>query len=231
MPLFLKRKVSEKAAELAADKAPEAVRSVGRPAASQDEVARRVLETAADQYMKLGFSSVTTDETARAAGISKKTLYQLFPSKDELLRSVVKENCDRHNSAVHAICHDHTCSIGKRLKRMMNYLSGVFGEMSPAIVHDMRRSAPEVWQSVEQNRQKCIHDDFGALLKEGRDRGDFRKDIDPKVFMLIYAETLRNVVNPQAFAQLGVPPARVFETVYKVLFEGVLTEKARKEYT
>jgi AcrR family transcriptional regulator len=203
----------------------------GRPAAPAEDVIRRVLDTASEQYIRLGFSAVTTDETARAAGISKKTLYQHFPSKDALLRSVVRATCEKHNAAVRAICRDESCSIGKRLKRMMTYLSGLFGELSPALVHDMRRSAPEAWDEVETNRKRCIHEDFGALLKEGRERGDFRKDVDPKVFMMIYAETIRNVVNPQAFAQLGVPPARVFETVYKVLFEGMLTEKARKEYT
>jgi AcrR family transcriptional regulator len=228
MPLFPKRKPSAKQSEKVAEAV---VRPVGRPAAPQDEVVRRVLETACEQYMRLGFSSVTTDETAKAAGISKKTLYQLFPSKDELLRSVVRENSEKHSSAVRAICSDQGCAIGVRLKRMMNYLSGLFAEMSPAIVHDLRRSAPEIWTEVEQNRQRCIQEDFGALLKEGRDRGDFRKDIDPKVFMMIYAETVRNVVNPQAFAQLGIPPARIHETVYKVLFEGILTDKARKEYT
>jgi AcrR family transcriptional regulator len=205
-------------------------RAVGRPAAPADEVARRVLETACEQYLRLGFSAVTTDETARAAGISKKTLYQHFPSKDELLRSVVRQNSEKHNAAIRSICRDRDCSIGKRLRRMMNYLSGLFGELSPALVHDMRRSAPHVWTEVEKGRQRCIQEDFGALLKEGRERGDFRKDVDPRIFMMIYAETIRNVINPQAFAELGVPPARVFETVYKVLFEGILTDKARKEY-
>jgi AcrR family transcriptional regulator len=181
--------------------------------------------------MRLGFSAVTTDETARAAGISKKTLYQHFSSKDELLRSVVRENSQRHNDAIRAICRDETCSIGKRLRGMMNYLSKLFGEISPAMVHDLRRSAPRVWDDVEKGRQRCIQEDFGALLKEGRERGDFRKDVDPKIFMMIYSETIRNVINPQAFEKLGVPPARVFETVYKVLFEGILTDKARKEYT
>ena len=205
--------------------------SVGRPPAPPDEISRRVLDTACQQYMRLGFNAVTTDETARAAGISKKTLYQHFASKDELLRNVVRENMDKHNSAIRSICRDADCSIGKRLKRMMNYLSALFGELSPAMVHDMQRSAPHVWADIEKNRQRSIQEDFGALLKEGRERGDFRKDVDPQIFMMIYAETIRNVINPQAFAQLGVPPAKVFETVYKVLFEGMLTDKARKEYT
>jgi AcrR family transcriptional regulator len=203
----------------------------GRPATPPEEISRRVLDTACEQYMRLGFSAVTTDETARAAGVSKKTLYQHFPSKDDLLRNVVRETTQKHNTAIRSICHDETCSIGKRLKRMMNYLSGLFGEMSPAVVHDIQRSAPHVWAEVEKSRQKSIQEDFGALLKEGRERGDFRKDVDPRIFMMIYSETIRNVINPQAFAQLGVPPQRVFETVYKVLFEGMLTDKARKEYT
>ncbi|MCD6024084.1 MAG: Transcriptional regulator [Fibrobacteria bacterium] len=217
--------------EISSSRAKKTGGAPGRPPAPMDEVSRRVIDTASEQYMRLGFSAVTTDETARAAGISKKTLYQLFPSKDELLRNVVRENCEKHTTAIRGICRDAHCSIGKRLKRMMNYLSKVFGELSPALVHDLRRSAPGAWNDVEKNRQRCIQEDFGALLKEGRERGDFRKDVDPRIFMLIYAETVRNVINPQVFAQLDVPPARVFETVYKVLFEGMLTEKARKEYT
>jgi hypothetical protein len=45
----------------------------------------------------------------------------------------------------------------------------------------------------------------------------------------IYAETVRHVLNPETFARLGLPPARVYDTVSKVLFEGILTDKARKE--
>jgi AcrR family transcriptional regulator len=208
-----------------------APRTVGRPPAPAEEVAQRVLNIATEQYLRLGFSTVTTDETARAAGVSKKTLYQHFPSKEDLVREVVRRNCETRNADIRSICRDSGCSVIQRLRRMMNYLTKIFSELSPALVHDMRRSNPEVWQEVEKSRQQCVHQDFGSLLKEGRARGDFRKDIDPDVFMLIYAETARNVLNPEVFARLNLPPARVYETVSKVLFEGILTEKARKEPT
>ncbi len=204
---------------------------VGRPAAPPEEVARRILETARDQYLQRGFSAVTTDETARAAGVSKKTLYQHFPSKDELLTAVVHHVSRQHTSNVSAICHDQSLSIPKRLRRLTDYLSKLFGELCPALIDDLQRNMPQLWDSVEKGRQKCIQEDFGALLQEGRSRGDFRADVDPAVFMTIYAETVRNVLNPQSFARLGKPPARVLETVYKVLFEGMLTDKARKEYS
>lgn len=190
-----------------------------------------MLNTASEQYMRLGFSSVTTDETARAAGISKKTLYQHFSSKDELLASVVRENCERHVTAVRSICLDKNASVGVRLKRMLGYISKLFGEMSPAIIHDLQRSAPALWEEVERHRQHCVRESVGALLREGRARGDFRTDVDPEIFTIIYAETLRNVVSPPVFERTGIPPARIYENVYKVLFEGIMTEKARKEST
>ncbi len=220
-----------KAKRPAAPKAGETPRgqAVGRPPAPAGEVALRVLDTATEQYLRLGFSSVTTDETARAAGVSKKTLYQHFSSKEELLRAVVRRNSELRNADIRAICRDNTCSVARRLRRMVEYLSKLFSQLSPALVHDMRRSNPEVWCEVEEGRQRCVHEDFGALLREGRAQGDFRKDIDPDVFMLIYLETVRNVLNPETFARLDIPPARVYETVSKVLFEGILTEKARKE--
>jgi AcrR family transcriptional regulator len=115
---------------------------VGRPPVPHDEVAVRGLDTATNQYLRLGFSAVTTDETARAAGISTKTLDQLFPSKDDLLRAVVRRNSDLRNADVRAICREPGCSVIQRLRRMMGYLTKVFGELSPALVHDMRRSNP-----------------------------------------------------------------------------------------
>ena len=236
MPFALRRKPTarpvrrdEEKPRAQMDSARDTARGAGRPPADAGAVVERVLETAAEQYMRLGFSAVTTDETARAAGISKKTLYQHFPSKEDLLREVVRRHCDRHTETLQGICRDRKCSVIARLRRMMEYLTRVFSELSPALVHDMQRSNPDVWNTVERNRQRCVREDFGALLKEGRERGEFRKDVDPEVFLLIYSETVRNVLNPEAFARLGLPPARVYDAVTKVLFEGMLTDKARKE--
>ena len=112
----------------------------------------------------------------------------------------------------------------------MDYVAGIYAELSVSLVHDMQRSAPEVWQEVETGRQKLIEEDFSALLKEGRSKGDFRKDVDTKIFLLIYAEVVRHVLNPATFSRLQISPSRVLEVTCKVLFEGLLTEKARKEY-
>jgi len=198
--------------------------------ARASEVKGRILDVARDQFMRLGFNSVTMDEIAAESGVSKKTLYQYFPSKDALVSEVARANMEKCNAELRAILRDSESSPTMRLRRMMDYVAGIYGELSVSLVHDMRRCAPAIWQEVEAGRQRLIEEDFSALLKEGRAKGDFRKDIDTPVFLLIYAEVVRHVLNPATFGRLKIAPTRIFEATCKVLFEGLLTEKAREEY-
>lgn len=205
-------------------------RAETRSADRGEEIRGRILDLAREQYMRLGFSNVTMDDIAAAAGVSKKTLYLHFPSKDVLVHTVAQGNVEKCNSELRAILGDESQAPAVRLRRMMDHVASIYAEFSVPLVHDMQRCAPQIWQKVETGRQKLIEEDFSALLKEGRARGDFRKDIDAKVFLLVYAEVVRHVLNPATFSRLQISPTRVFEVTCKILFEGLLTEKARKEY-
>jgi AcrR family transcriptional regulator len=204
--------------------------SASGPLAREAEARRRILEMAREQYMRLGFSAVTMDETAAAAGVSKKTLYRHFPAKDALLQEVTRSHMEECRARLQAIYKEAKASPVQRLRNMLSYLAGLYREISVSLVHDLRRCAPEMWKEVEEIRRHHIENDFSALVREGRARGHFRRDVDPRVFLLIYSEVAQHVLNPDSFARLPVSPSRLFETVCTVLFEGLLTDKARKEY-
>ena len=58
-----------------------------------------VLDAAADLFMAQGYGAVSMDSIARAAGVSKATLYAYFSSKDQLFATIIGEAC-RQNIAV-----------------------------------------------------------------------------------------------------------------------------------
>jgi hypothetical protein len=137
------------------------------------------------------------------------------------------QECD---DQLKAICRRQDVSPLERLKLTMTYITGLFSQMSEPLVHDLRRNAPEIWKRVEENRQKSINSDFGALIKEGRQKGQFRKDVDERLFILIYSHVVRDILNPETLSGLPFKPSQVYDTICKVLFEGLLTDKARAEY-
>jgi AcrR family transcriptional regulator len=195
-----------------------------------EDVKKRILDEARSLFFRYGFSKVTMDEAAEALGMSKKTLYRYFPSKEDLLREVTSTHVEECNAEIKAICRREEISPLDRLKLTMTYITGIFSQMSEPLVHDMRRNAPEIWKRVEESRQKNIATDFGSLIKEGRQKGQFRKDVDERLFILIYSHVVRDILNPEVLSGLPFKPSQVYDTICKVLFEGLLTDKARAEY-
>ena len=55
----------------------------------------RIQEKARDMFMRLGIRSVSMDDIAAALGMSKKTIYQSFADKDELVDSVIGDFIDQ----------------------------------------------------------------------------------------------------------------------------------------
>ncbi len=197
---------------------------------SEQDTRKRIIEEAQDLFFRYGFAKVTMDETAEKLGMSKKTLYKHFPSKDDLLEAVTEDHIQCCDAEMHAICRAKGGGPLVKFRRLMDYVASLYGRMSESLVHDLRRSAPGIWKRVEENRKDHIFTEFGALIKEGRQKGIFRKDVDDRLFLLIYFEVAQRILHPETLAGLSYKPSEVFDAVVKVLFEGFLTDKARAEY-
>ncbi len=52
------------------------------------ETRKRILEIATEQFARFGVRTVTMEDLARQAGISKKTIYQEFEDKKDLVKAV-----------------------------------------------------------------------------------------------------------------------------------------------
>ena len=193
------------------------------------EVRQRILREVRDLFFRYGFSRVTMDEIADSLGMSKKTLYRHFPGKEDLLEAATTDHLDECDAELKAICLRKDLSPLERLKLTMSYCNTLFNAMSEALVHDLRRNAPEIWKRVEERRQENIATDFGALIKEGRQKGQFRKDVDERLFILIYSHVVRDILNPETLSSLPFKPSVVYDAICKTLFEGLLTDKARAE--
>jgi AcrR family transcriptional regulator len=57
---------------------------------SAEATRKRVIEAAYEQFYRKGFSRVALDDIARAAGVTKRTLYYHFRSKDDLLAAALE---------------------------------------------------------------------------------------------------------------------------------------------
>jgi AcrR family transcriptional regulator len=204
--------------------------NVQEPSA-ETAAAQRIVSAARRHFLAHGFRSVTMDDLAEELGMSKKTLYASFPSKDALLRAVLLDKFHSVELDLDRIMAECSTDVLEALHRLLACMQRHTEEIQPPFVRDIRREAPDMFTLVEERRRGVIQRYFGKLFEEGRRAGIIRKDIPARLMIETLLGAVQAIMNPSKMAELGLTPTAGYSAITTVILEGVLTEKGRPRET
>lgn len=196
---------------------------------SSAPVRQRIVAKARGHFLAHGFRSVTMDDLSVELGMSKKTLYAHFPSKNALLAAVIEDKMGAIAADLDGIAAESTTDFLGALHRLLASLRQHSEELQPPFVRDLGREAPELFALVLTRRRALIQRHFGKLLGEGRKEGLIRRDIGTGLMVEILVGATDALVNPQKLEQLGLSPKTCLSAVVTIFLEGVLTEAGRRK--
>jgi AcrR family transcriptional regulator len=182
----------------------------------------QIVTAALRQFQLFGFQHTSVDSIADALGISKKTLYQHFRSKDQLIRAVVDEIADTVMKRAEVVTAATTppARALRRVAEVGHYLSQT---ITPAMVHDMR-SMPQVWAYVESKRATALTS-LGALIRRGQESGDVRRDLDPGFISAMLLQLVNALINPTMMTAMNLAPGVMVRNIVTMILRGVLVHK------
>jgi TetR/AcrR family transcriptional regulator, mexJK operon transcriptional repressor len=126
-----------------------------------------VLDAAADLFMAQGYGAVSMDAIARAAGVSKATLYAYFSSKDQLFATIIGEAC-RQNMSVAAMLPGDEVDVRVALASLANRTLRFLLEARPLAIHRVVISEslrfPELGRAFYDNGPGAFRRIFGDWL-------------------------------------------------------------------
>lgn len=198
--------------------------------AESNDIQQRILDTAKEHFYAHGFSRVRVDDIATKLGISKKTFYKLFPSKNDLVKSVADRAIKEMDLCYAQILDDENVEFVEKLQRLMSFVGLQYAKMGKPLVEDLQKKSPQIWEKIARHRAERIMKVFGELLSEGIRKGIFRNDIDRDLVLLIYSNAIENIINPEMLTRIPFTAAQVFDTIVKVIFEGILTSKSKQQF-
>jgi len=191
----------------------------------------RVLESAGPLFLSRGFVRVTADEIAEHLGISKATLYKAFSGKEEIVREVVRGILNDMGGRVERLVDDGSLGFVEKMVALMSFLGTRMARFEPVFVRDLQKHVPGLWREVEKFRQDKIARNFKIILESGRREGYFRADVDLDLLLAMFASLVQGFINPAALMRSGRSPAETFESVIKVFFQGIVTDKGRRDFS
>ncbi len=186
-----------------------------------------ILDVAYRRFADFGFKKVTIDEIAAELGISKKTVYKFFSSKEELLREVVLLRMKLLLEAFEKIQSMKESSVDK-IQAISEIVGTHINEQWQRILTEVRLNAPNLFREIDAIIQKQLALGWQKLFVEGQKGGWIRKDIDPVVFTTAYIGVVRELMKTDFLSKHALTESEVPKQVFRMFTEGVLTEKGRK---
>ena len=119
-------------------------------------------------FYKHGIKRITMDEIARQSGISKKTIYESFKEKDELISAILKEDTLKHQKTINNIALESKNAIDEIVKTMQ-YMAGFFSDMNPQMFYDLRKYHYHCWSQINRFKEWVIKDWIEKNHKRGRE--------------------------------------------------------------
>ena len=196
----------------------------------QPELKERILSAAREEFFRFGFTRVSVDEIASKLGVSKKTVYKYFSSKDDLVREATNSALHEMATSCREIVEESGAGVVDKLRRMMTLVALQYAKIGRPLLDDLQKNAPHIWETIAKGRMKVINSDFRKILDEGIRHGVFRRDLEGELIMTIYRNLIQAVLNPGTLTELPYSPVQVFDAVVKVIYEGILTDKGRSKF-
>lgn len=192
-----------------------------RPAAAdrQKEAAEKVIDYASKIFFKQGIKSVTMDDIAHRLCMSKRTLYQLFSDKEELLLACLKRSELRHHQRILSISN-HSSNVLEILLKDFDYKLKKIGNISLQFVNDLPKY-PQAMAYLQEQSERHHHRAI-EFLQQGVEQGVFRSDIN---FEIVYkiASQQADLIHKDIIEHFA--PAEILLNFFFVYLRGCTTEK------
>lgn len=130
------------------------------------EISERIRQKAHDLFMQFGLRSVSMDDIANNLGISKKTIYQYYADKDELVDAVIN-GIINNNRQCCEIDQQNAENAVHEIFLAMDFMMEIFRSMNPSLLHDLQKYHPVTFQKFSKHKNDYLY----TLIKENILRG------------------------------------------------------------
>lgn len=177
--------------------------------------------------MQFGIRSVSMDDISNNLGMSKKTLYQYFADKDELVDAVI----EGHISEVEAkclTCRQNATDAIHEIFLSMEYITEELSNMNPMVLYDLEKFHYRSFQRFKMYKDKFLGEMIKKNIEWGITDDLYRTDFTVDVMCKFRVESMMIPFNVAVFPPGKFRLAALSEEIIQHFVYGLATIKGHK---
>lgn len=191
------------------------------------EIKDRIKQKAHDMVMQYGIRSVSMDDIANALGMSKKTIYQYYSDKDELVDAVVDDELRKGQSD----CEKSRSASKDALDEMvltMNQVQEQFRNMNPVVLYDLEKFHPKAFQKFLKHKHEFLYHMVRENIERGIKEELYRPDLNVDVLSRYRLDSMMIAFNLNVFPPGKYHLAEVTAIIMENFVYGLTSTKGHK---
>ncbi|WP_317891329.1 TetR/AcrR family transcriptional regulator [Paenibacillus oceani] len=189
-----------------------------------DEAVRhRIVEIAHQFFIKRGYRHVTMQNIAEELGMSKKTLYLYFASKEDIAQTVIEntfQSISNHVDASTAVDGNPLVALRVTLMKIREETL----QLSPFFLEDIQKTVPHLWEYIVRVRSEKGRF-VTQLLNKAKEQGLIRSTLNPHIITVLFIESVQTIIRPDIWSKHGFALDELWDTLFSVFFYGVSNEE------
>ena len=183
----------------------------------------KILEQGFESIIQDGVRFFTVESLAAHLGMSKKTIYKYFPSKEILIEKIFDFFTGMIKRKLKQIVESNDDPIEKYSK-IMDFIISKVSRMSMGKLVEVQNRHPIIWKKFQAFRQGLTRD-FAIIFTEAQENGFARKDIDMNIVATIYMNIFNSTFQPEFFLKNNLAPVDTINLFINLVTEGMFTDK------
>lgn len=190
----------------------------------QQRTQEKIRTAARELFIKHTVSRVTAEEIASYAGVSKKTLYNHFSSKEELEKEVFRMFIADIRVQIERLAHVEE-DFPFKFRKLMSLISRVTGILTDRLIEDLQQNKRELWTMIDEERHTTFVDGVTPLFRQGQEQGFIRQSIDlPFVVEMLY-RNIRVISDADFIRYSGHSLSELAPKTLDILMNGIMEKR------
>ncbi|RAJ01551.1 TetR family transcriptional regulator [Chitinophaga skermanii] len=187
----------------------------------------RILEAALRMFRTYGAKSITMNDISRECGMSKKTLYEHFEDKNELVQEAIAFMLNRHMEEMLA-CGESSKNAIEEMVFGLEHTEHMVKTVNPVLFYEIEKYFPSAWKMISDFKNHYLTNNITSNLKRGMQEGLYRGDLDIGIMTHMRLLQLDSAFNPQHFPAVAFDLHDVLYQVTEHYIHGIATLKGHK---
>lgn len=190
---------------------------------NNDNRTNEIIVQALGVFQRYGIKSVSMDDLARHMGMSKKTLYQHFSDKTQLVEDALNHLLESDYCSMKSIEQQNLNAIDEMFA-LYRHASTTVRNHNPVLEFDLQRHFPQIYKKLRDRTRTQMHEIMLSNLTKGKIEGLYRNNLNENIIAKLFVLRMENLMHTDLVSAEELFSEAFFIETYRYHLFGILSE-------